>query len=241
VLRKRAPNSTKGYWIAAASLSELGKAKEAEEILVRGIQRMPEDVGLQIEYAKLAERRLDWTEALARWRVIYDTYGHRAGISGAANILTELGRYDEAESLLNGVMYKFGNEITIWVTLARVAEHRKDWEEAERRWVAIRNRFPLDSMAYLYGLRPLYTLGRVAEAEKVLLDAMERIRDDPALLTEYAWIAHRRSDWAEAAQRWAALRERFPSQRVGYEQGAVALQALGLTEEAARLGAAQTA
>jgi predicted Zn-dependent protease len=234
-LRRNNPGSVKGYWIAAATLSELGRAEEAEALLACGLTVMPDDIGLRMEHARLAERRHGWTEALTRWAVVADAHGHLAGVAGQANALTELGQYDEAEKLLTSVMYKVGNEPTVWITFARVAEHQEDWEEAARRWATIRNRFPLLPLGYVRGLLPLLKLSRHAEAEGVLLEGMDRIRDDATLLIEHAWLAHRRGDWKAAVQRWAVVRERFPGRAEGRERGADALIALGEIDEAAQL------
>ena len=51
---------------------------------------------------------------------------------------------------------------------------------------------------------------RETEADELLCAAVARITSNLALHLEYARSAHRRKDWAVAAERWALVRERFP-------------------------------
>jgi tetratricopeptide (TPR) repeat protein len=235
ILRKIHPSSLKGYWIAAASYSEMGRADEAETILARGLTMRPDDVGLRIEYARLAERREDWPVALDRWTDVLHTYGHLAGAVGRASVLTRQSRYDEADSVLASVIHKAGTQIGVWIQFAHIAEAKQDWTNASERWNSLRKRFPLDPIAYLRGVVPLDKLGRHEEAEKILLEGMGQIPYDPTLAIEYALRAHRRDDWETAVNRWSLLRERFPDCPEGYEHGRHALEALGRIGEAAAL------
>lgn len=236
-LRSKHPASLSGYWIAAASLSELGRAAEAEAILARGMRIAPQDVGLRLEFARLAERRKDWTVALGRWIEVHEVCRHIAGVVGSAKALKELGRHDEADGLLSDAMYKAGNDPTVWLEHARIPEHKQDWEEAARRWEKLRSRFPMLPLVYIHSVRSLLELGHQADAEKVLREGISRLPDDPTPLIELAWLAHRRGDWSEAAARWTVVRERFPTRHEGYERGSEAMMALGRTEEAMQLRA----
>lgn len=215
LLRKNHPRSVKSYWIAAASLSELGRAEEAEAILARGIHIMPDDESLRIEYARLAERRQDWPEALKRWTDVHEIYGHLAAVAGTATALMQLGRLDEAERLLSDVIHEAGNELTVWVAHACLAEHQLDWQEAAQRWETLRRRFPEVPLGYVHGIRSLLELGRRAEAEDVLCESVERTPGDPSAAIEFAEFARRRGDQVEAARRWADVRQWFP----GYIEG----------------------
>jgi predicted Zn-dependent protease len=239
ILRGKFPESLKGYWIAAVALNELDRPKEGEAMLAEGLRLMPEDITLRIQYAQLATHRRDWAEALKRWNNVYESSGHLVGAVGAANVLTETGRYDEADQLLSNVIYKAGNEIAVWIGLAYNSEHKQDWIEAAKRWDNFRRRFPRNSTGYIRGLRPLLAINAHDEADAIIRDGIERIADDPALLIEYASLAHRRKRWDEAAQRWATLRARFPQCHEGYEREADALEALGQKDDAARVRAAQ--
>jgi tetratricopeptide (TPR) repeat protein len=237
-LRKKSPSSLKGYWIAAAALSELGHVEKAEAVMKRGLRRMPYDVSLRIEYAKLAERRKDWGEALQRWTALAtlpNPDAHIIGVTGSAAALKELRRYDEADQMLSGVKSQAANNLAFWIEFARIPDHKQDWEEAASRWATVRKRFPLQLFGYMGEIRPLMELGKRAQAEDVLREGIDRLPNDPTPLIEYALLAHRNGEWGEAIRRWAAVRDCFPKRREGYELGADALAAHGQTLEASRL------
>jgi predicted Zn-dependent protease len=234
-LRKKHPRDPAGYGLAAAALGRLGQAKEAEAMLQAGMKAAPEDIELRIEYAKLAELRKDWTTAMERWAYVQDVHQHAVGTVGVASCLKYLGRYDEAEALLNSRLHRFPLEFLVWIQFARISEHKEDWEEAVIRWGTVRKRFPRLPFGYLEGARLLARLGRGNEAEEVLREGMELIPDDAALLVEYASIAHARGAFDKAAERWSDLRTRFPNHSDGYKRGADALVALGRVAEAAEI------
>jgi tetratricopeptide (TPR) repeat protein len=140
-LRKKYPKSLDGYWSAAASLSELGRSQEAEDILGRGLKVIPDDVRLRAEHAKLAERRSDWEEGLRRWTIVLEIFNDVSGAVGIANALVQLGRHDEAEQQLSNILHQWGAYISVWIGLAQIAEHKEDWEEAARRWASFDTNF----------------------------------------------------------------------------------------------------
>jgi tetratricopeptide (TPR) repeat protein len=240
-LQKRYPDSLKGYALAAAALSELGRSEHAEEMLGRGLVARPQEITLRIEHARLAERRKDWEEAIRRWTIVHETYHHLAGTAGIASSLARLGRYDEADAVIAGVAHRAGNDVGIRVTSAEIMEHKQDWDEAILRWDVVRVRFPMSAVGYLRASRLLETLGRKTEADAILQDSTARMADNEALFIESAWFAHRNRDWAEAARRWATVRQRFPRCGQAYERGSQALAELGLTAEAEQIRAAAAA
>ena len=232
VLRRSHPGSPHGYRIAAAALSELGRLDEAETTLASGLKAMPNEVGLHIEYAKIAERRSDWDAAMKRWTFVRDQYGHLAGTAGMASTLAELGRHDEADTVLREILYKASSEITIWIAIAQIAEHKADWEEAARRWAVVRQRFPRSPLGYSRGFKPELEMGRPQDAEEILKKGIENVPDDLDIHIQFAWLAHHRHEWTEASRRWAIVRELFPSCKVAYERGSEALFRAGRESEA---------
>jgi tetratricopeptide (TPR) repeat protein len=99
----------------------------------------------------------------------------------------------------------------------------------------VRARFPREALGYSLGVVALRALGRTAEAELVLETAIQHFPEEGRLRFEYAVAAAERADWAAAAERWEALRARFPEQPGGYIGGADALRAQGRIEEAEAL------
>ncbi len=236
-LRKAFPGSAIGYVIAAAALAALDRVEEAEAILAPGLRALPENDALCVKYAQMAEQKGDWNAALQRWRDIDVRFHHIIAVSSQARALKELGRYDEADALLEGVKHRSGNDTSIWAESARIREHQGDWAGASERWAGFRKRFPLEPFGYVWSLVPLLALNQQAEADQMLRDGIYVTTENPRLMVEYAWLAQKRQDWSEAEQRWAAVRVHHPELRDAIEQGAVALDQLGRAEEAAQLRA----
>ncbi len=232
ILHKKFPMSIKGDWIASAAFRQLGRFAEAEAILARGLRRNSSDVGLLIQHAQISELQVNWNEALLRWKAILDEYDHEAGAIGMALALTHLGRYEQAEKILQDATTKWGNSLSVWVGFVYIAEHKGDWEDVCRRWQTVRKRFPLEPLGYIKGVGPVLRLYGPAQADEILREGVNYIPDDPILKIEFALLAHRRGEWEEAARRWAELREQFPLRPEGYVQGAEALVGMGLHDDA---------
>jgi tetratricopeptide (TPR) repeat protein len=237
LLRKNHPSSLKGYWIGAASLSHLGRPQEAEALLAKGLQMGPDDLILHIEYARVAERRQDWDETLRRWAYVHETLDNLVGTIGIAATLARLGRYDEADAILTGVFYKTGNNFAVWMTYVNIAEQKEDWEEAATRWTTVRERFPLSPFSYTGPIKSLEKLGRQQEAEEILREGIERLKQEPSIFIEYAGLAYRSGNWGNVAERWGVVRKRFPGMPEAYKWEAAALEALHRPEEAASIRA----
>lgn len=231
ITRKRHPASLKSYWIAGASLVELARYDEADAVLVRGMRTLPEAVELFIEYAKVADRRNDLVEADRRWTKVVEDFGHIAGTLGRAAVLCKSGEFDKADETLSAILYRIGNELSVWAEYARVAEHRKDWTEAAARWGSVRKRFPLNPLGYLRCLEPLRQLGAIEQMHTILQEGIERAPDVPELRFEYAMLAHRAAQWDEAATRWSEFCEVFPGR-----EDAARLRKEALDHMAAKVG-----
>jgi tetratricopeptide (TPR) repeat protein len=237
LLRKNHPGSLKGYWIGAAALGHLGRPQEADAMLAKGLQAAPNDLILHIEYARAAERRQDWEETLKRWTYVHETFEHLVGTMGIAATLARLGRYDEADATVTDIFYKAGSHFAVWMTYVDIAQQKQDWEEVSRRWTKIRERFPLSPFSYTGPVKSLEKLGRRQEAEEILREGIERLKQEPSIFIEYAGLAYRSGDWANVAERWAAVRKRFPGIPEAYKWEATALEALHRPEEAASIRA----
>lgn len=237
-IQKKFPISRIGYALAGASLSRLGRPKEAEAELAKAFRQMPGDAGLLIEHAKFAERREDWATALIRWNNLYQAHKHPAAIAGAAINLAKLGRFEEAEQVIEDVRYRFGNEPHVWMAHAQLAMLRSDMQTALDRWGFFQGRFPNSPFGYIESFRILEQLGRLEDAEATLSRGLICLPQDIELCVHFAHCAHRRAAWQEAADRWEVVRRIAPMRKDGYVMGAEALAALGHTESAGIVGAA---
>jgi tetratricopeptide (TPR) repeat protein len=212
---------------------ELGWLSEAETTLAEAIERFPRDLAAQIDYARLAETRRDRAEALRRWDAVRRAFPDQAaGYTGAAVLLREERRFEEAEALLAEAAERFPDDARLDLDRAMLAHHRRDWAEAAHRWEKVRARLPDERSGYLLGAAALREQKRFDEVQLVLSAGLERFPAEAGLHIEFALLAEARAEWAQAAESWAALRIAFPQDVRGFTFGARALRQLGRTEEA---------
>lgn len=237
-VRKKLPTHWRGWVHGAVCLRELGRLDEADKLLDRALTMFPDRFECRLEKARTAESRGDWPAAIQLWEHIITRYQHSAGQIGVAHALTKMGRADEAEERLKAARMLTPLVVEIPLALARLAQDRGDLDEAVRRWIFVRERFPLMPFGYEGALRLLNEMQRYDEAEAVTLEAMDRFPAEAWPATEYARIADRRKDWEAAVARWQRVREQWPKATEAYRQEAQALDALGRSDEAAEVRAA---
>jgi predicted Zn-dependent protease len=128
----------------------------------------------------------------------------------AAGELREGGRAAEARTMLEAAAERFPEAAAVRHDLAKLAEAEKDWAEAERQWRAFAALSPtvwwgVGQIAHLLRLQ-----GRLADAEALVGDALERFPTEAPLFLDHARMAEMRRDWPEASVRWSEVAERFP-------------------------------
>ncbi len=241
-VRQCFPDRREGYQGSASALQSLDRPAEAEPIWAEAAARFPEWLHPLWSHALIAHRRQDWPEADARWDLMRTRFpGEMNGYTFGAAALVELQRQHEAEALLDAAVARFPDRPQTLIAHARMAEQRKDWAEALRRWTVVRNCIPDRGEGYLGSAVALQALERPDEAEAIWGDAVERFPEWQHPLWSHALIAHRRQDWTEANARWALLRERFPGELNGYTFGAAALLQMQRQDDAEALLTAATA
>jgi tetratricopeptide (TPR) repeat protein len=232
-LRRRFPSVMEGYTLAADSLRVMKRLDEAEDLAKQAMSRFPEDISPLLEYARLAVIREDWEEALQRWQPVLNRFLYFGGYVGSAQALSHLGRYDEAEELLQQARYRFGTDPGPLSEYARVAEIKGDVAEAVQRWKAVLYRFPLDMYVYLNAADAFEKFAEPAEAVATLHAAIDRFPNELRPMLELAKLLHhKRRDFPAAAEAWAALRKAVPENEEAYKSGADALGHAGLAEAA---------
>ncbi len=234
-VRKKYPHSWKAYVQGLGCLIRANKADAAEELAKVATRRFPEVESAWMESARVAELRKDWPEALRRWELAGTKFRHSIIDLGIARVLMVSGRFDEADACLFQARSRNPTSPEITSERVRLARLRGDEQEEALRWADARRRFPLLPFGYREGFRRLLDMGRIAEAEEVLVAAIERFPNEPWPAEEYAEIASQRQDWVAAEVRWSAVRERWPQHERGYTRGAEALTTLGRADEAAQL------
>jgi tetratricopeptide (TPR) repeat protein len=232
-LRKRFPGVMEGYTSAAESLRITNRLDESEGLATTAMRQFHSKIEPFLQNARIAVLREDWEEALRRWRAILAQFGHVISYIGAAQALSNLGRYEEAEELLQEARYRFATDPGPLSEYARVAEARGDIAEAMRRWNDVLYRFPLDKYVYLAASEAFEKMGEPAQAEATLRKGVDRFpRDLRPMLDLAKLLQNKRQDFTAAAEVWAAIRGVFPDSEEAYASGAEALRRAGRIEEA---------
>jgi tetratricopeptide (TPR) repeat protein len=231
--RARYPDHVPGYVGAAAALRELGRLEEADALLLEARDRFPDEPALIFEHCRIAESGGDANEILSRWQIALDRLPDLPlGYSRVAGALRDLRRHDEADAVLSEAQAKFPDEPGMLLEFARVAEARKDWPEALRRWNLARERLPGNWQVYTGAAAAFRALKQFDDADAVLSAGLENLPTEPVLLFDYCRIAEAREEWPEAARRWSAAREKLPNQWAVLTGLAHAYRELGRFDEA---------
>lgn len=157
----------------AEALRGLGRLDEADQQLAQAQARLPLDVGIAIELARIAEQRGDPTEAAQRWDNARRRFPKFVGIlRDEVRVLCAADRHDAAEALLAEGIDQFRDEPDLLTQFAGLGERRGDWAEAGRRWALLRARFPQRPDGYHRGAAAEAAAGH-AEAAAALRDAWE--------------------------------------------------------------------
>jgi len=170
---------------------------------------------LLTEEARAAALRNAWDEAARLWTIVRE---RSPDVLGAyfehAHALTKLEQFDAAEATFAHGMARFPKDPWLAIHHSWMAMHQADWQEAARRWAAIRDRFPDQPFGYHNGGLSLQEAGRFDEAELVLAAGAEKFPDNIDVLRYFALNAdHRRS--SESVARWENLCRRFPDDDFG--------------------------
>jgi tetratricopeptide (TPR) repeat protein len=195
-----------------SALLHLRRLDEAEAILSEGQQKFPGDFGIAVDRAWVSHALCDWTEATSRWHFVRAEFPDRAiGYLGLTATLRGSEQFDTAELLVNEGLTRFPDDAGLLVEAASLAQTRGLWEDAAHRWETVRTRHPGNLGGYLGGAASLREFGQDEQAEVVLQAGIELLPSVPYPALDYAWYAHRRKDWPEAARRWAYVLEHFPA------------------------------
>ena len=169
-MRRKFPGEFSGYMLAAGWLAELGKLKEADDLMAAAVRAAPNDnLGFLRMRARLAMQRQDWKAAAQRWKLVSEV----DGMIGLAQCYVEMGRFDDAELALEPALVSRERR-EAYKQMARIAERKEDWPEAARRWENVRILFPLEQMAYTQSIKALSKCEQFEKAAIVREQAQAR-------------------------------------------------------------------
>jgi tetratricopeptide (TPR) repeat protein len=210
-VRAAQPGLLEGYLGYAAALVGMARIEEADAVLMEAAREFPTNPDVLIDYARAAQRRADWQQAVVRWEAVRDRFPERIAEYAEMGVaLRELGRFDDADALLRSAFERHPEDTDIRVNYAWVADHRGDWLEALRRWDDALERFPDDPSPWFGKGAALRELRRFDDADAVFAKALQRFPGHEDVLVNYARVAQQRGDWGEALMRWEAVYVRFP-------------------------------
>src|SRR5439155_26260172 len=103
-----------------------------------------------VESAREAANRGDWSKALEIWDAAEQALpGEALTILGRGEALRELNRLDEAEPVILDAIAGFPDNLWARVNHVLIAIRHRDWDEALRRSIALRDRFPDAPQGYV--------------------------------------------------------------------------------------------
>jgi len=223
----------------AAALTRARQFDEAEKLLAAAALRFPKNPTLLVDYAQAAMHRLDWAAAVARWQEFRTRFPDKPhGYCSGIVALRGAGKLDEAEKLALEAMPLFPDDFRIWNEYGIVAQTRRDWPEALRRFAELREKFPARAEGYTSAANALAQTKQHAQAAVLLEVAAQLFPDDERVAVERVWNACNLKDWPETISRAAAVRSAFPNNPEGYSLGTLALLREGKIGEAETLAAA---
>jgi tetratricopeptide (TPR) repeat protein len=165
--REQYPHDPGGYSGASFARHQLAleQVRQADALMEEALRLFPSNGDIIGTYARLAQTRRAWLDALDRWQLCRQRLpDDPVGYSGAGEAYRVLGRFDDAEAVLVEGTRKSPAHPGILGTLARVAHDRHDWPAALDRWTAYLRLFPDDSIAQSQLQLVLGELNRFEEA-----------------------------------------------------------------------------
>ena len=209
--RQRFAGNATGYTGGAASLLAAARTTEAAALIDQAAGLFPGNLHIAVEHARLPQQDQDWEEACARWQTVFARFPESSTArAGYARALFRLGRWEEAELLLETAIGRGGDDIALMRCFAECAAHRADWDLAEQRWRQVTTRFPEKAPGWLGLAETLRDSGRLEEAARLLEDLAQRFPGNVQIERQLAMAATLRRDWARALPLWLDLKHRHP-------------------------------
>jgi tetratricopeptide (TPR) repeat protein len=177
-VRRAFPRHPIGWVGGVEMLREAGQVDEAEALLNEVREQFPDEAATPILAASLADVRKDWAASANLWEIARNRLpANPVGYIKGAKALFHLNELDNAERLLTDAIARFPNHAELAFQRAELASVRQNWEEAVERWALVRQCHPANPTGYVKGADALLKVGRVADAETLIVAAMNLFPD----------------------------------------------------------------
>jgi tetratricopeptide (TPR) repeat protein len=214
VCRERWPQHLRAYTAAAEDLAAQGRFDDAQAMYKDAVERFPQNKTLTLQYARTVRRHGTLEAALKAWEaVIAADHSQVEGYLGAAECLAGLGRYDDAQTVLQPAVRLFGDNRAVVEQQARLAHRARDWDTALAGWKAIRDKFPDDPSGWFNGVSTLRVANRIKDAEALVAEGIDRFAESYELRFEWALLPQIIQNYSEHTRRFAEVSKLFPTQR----------------------------
>jgi tetratricopeptide (TPR) repeat protein len=162
----------------AAALTDLRRFALADMMLFGGKVKFPDSVRMATDYARLAQVAGRPEEGETRWKELIELFPNQhVGYHGYAVLLRNLGRLDEAITVIERGLAKLPNNRELRVFFAWLATYKQQWAEAEARWSYVKSHFELtDSLSRELALG----LGEIKLGRE--LNAIDQVEKHPAVV-----------------------------------------------------------
>ena len=231
-LLEKFPNDAKNSRLALTLLIGLKRFDEAETIMRTGRKKHSADPYFAKGLVEIAYAKRDFDSVLERCAFLRKRFpGTVEGYTLGADAFLAKDQLQAAETLAFEAIKLFPENIGGPLAYARLAVKEKRWEEALRRWQLIRDGFRFAG-AYIGCAEALCHLGRYEEADQLLKQGRLSFGMEAGLHYEFARVAERKGDTAEAVQRWTTVLTRFPLDMSVYIAVSEAFERLDQSTEA---------
>lgn len=210
-LRKQWPDQADAYLQEARALTYLELADTAENVLRIGVERLPNDARLTLEWAEAAMRRRDWRQAERRFAQVRKRFPEQPqGYLRGAEALCLARKDSDAQALLNDAIRLSPETPEMLAQIVSVAITQKNWSFAFQCCLMMREKFPQSPSGWLCSIEVMRGASDFGSAERLLEDIPKRFSDNISLLLAWARLPYTLGKKEEHIRRSQWLRSRFP-------------------------------
>jgi tetratricopeptide (TPR) repeat protein len=188
-----------------------------------------------VEYARLPTSVGDKTQAVHRWKAVADVRPDEPILIGLAYSLINAHQFEEAEMVARRAFALYPSGAGVHAVYARTAFRLRQWNESEKRWIKMVERFPNNATGWAGLIDILRNLRKLEKAEAEAQKAIAKFPLDFEIGCEFASCAADRLGWEEALLRWRQMLINHPPRARVHIGAAVALRELGRLDESAQL------